>query len=149
MLTDHLITLFNRDLLKLKAEIAAYTKEENLWVISARINNSGGNLCLHLLGNLQHYIGHILGGTDYLRDRPSEFSRKNVPRDEMIGEIERTRKIVTETIAALPMLSLAEMYPEKVFENETSTEFFLIHLQGHLNYHLGQVNYHRRLLDNG
>lgn len=42
---------------------------------------------------------------------------------------------------------LQQEYPILVFESKTSTEFFLIHLSTHLAYHLGQINYHRRLLD--
>ncbi len=38
-------------------------------------------------------------------------------------------------------------YPILVFDHKTSTEYLLVHLTGHLNYHLGQINYHRRLIE--
>jgi uncharacterized damage-inducible protein DinB len=144
---DNLSALFDRDIQKLRSEISAYTKEETIWKISDLINNSGGNLCLHLMGNLQHYIGHILGGSDYLRNRAAEFTRKDVPVTELLAELEHTRERVTETIRSLPVEDLEKIYPERVFDYEMTTGYFLLHLLAHLNYHLGQINYHRRLLD--
>jgi uncharacterized damage-inducible protein DinB len=144
---DNLITLFDRDILKLRSEISAYAREEAIWKISGLISNSGGNLCLHLMGNLQHYIGHVLGGSDYLRNRAAEFTRKDVPVTELLAELEHTRERVTQTIRSLPVEDLEKIYPERVFDYEMTTGYFLLHLLAHLNYHLGQINYHRRLLD--
>jgi uncharacterized damage-inducible protein DinB len=146
MNTNSLATLFERDILKLKTEINAYGDPEKLWSISAQINNSGGNLCLHLLGNLQHYIGAGLAGSGYVRNRPAEFTRKDVGIDEMVREIEHTAVLVPQTIRSLSGEDLEKEYPEKVFEQFMTTEYFLMHLLAHLNYHLGQINYHRRLL---
>lgn len=147
MFTENLATLFERELLKLKAEIEAYKNADSLWVVSAGINNSGGNLCLHLAGNLQYFIGNVLAKTGYIRNRPEEFSLKNVPLPEMIAIIEKVIRIVPGTIRSLTPEQLAAPYPEKVFENPMTVEYFLLHLYAHLNYHLGQINYHRRLLD--
>jgi uncharacterized damage-inducible protein DinB len=147
MLTDHLALLFERDILKLKNEINSYTDETRLWLTTTQISNSGGNLCLHLLGNLQYYIGAVLGGSGYVRNRPEEFTKKNIPLNEMVNTIGHTVSVVTKTIRSLPAETLANDYPEKVFDHSMSTEYFLLHLLSHLNYHLGQINYHRRMLD--
>lgn len=147
MLTDTLAQLFKRDILKLKTEISAYTDESKLWSTTAQISNSGGNLCLHLLGNLQYYIGNVLGGNGYTRNRPAEFSQKNIPHTELIHAIEQTEQVVVNTIRSLPIETLQKDFPEKVFEHSMTTEYFLIHLLAHLDYHLGQINYHRRILD--
>lgn len=147
MLTEQLANLFERDIAKLKAEISAYQVESNLWRTDAAIANSGGNLCLHLMGNLQHYIGHILGGSGYVRNRPEEFSRKNIPVATLCAELDRVQKLIPDTIRFVTQEQLRETYPEKVFQESMTTEFFLLHLYAHLNYHLGQINYHRRLLD--
>ena len=146
MLTDNLVVLFERDLQKLKNEISAYTKEEKIWLVIAGISNSGGNLCLHLLGNLQHYIGGVLGSSGYSRNRPQEFSQKNIPVSEMIRITDHTILVVTQTIQLLSAETLAKDYPEKVFDHAMNTEYFLLHLLAHLNYHLGQINYHRRIV---
>lgn len=147
MLNETLKTLFNRDLNRLKSEIEAYQSEENIWQISHGITNSAGNLCLHLLGNLNTYIGAILGGTDYVRNRELEFSLKDIPKQELIKMIETTITVVSETLDQVSNERLDSEYPILVFEEKTSTEFFLVHLTTHLAYHLGQINYHRRLLD--
>lgn len=147
MLTEQLANLFERDIAKLKTEISAYQQESNLWLTDTGISNSAGNLCLHLLGNLQHYIGHILGGSGYVRNRPEEFSRKNIPVATLCAELDKVQKLIPETIRSLSQDQLEQTYPEKVFQEMMTTEFFLLHLYAHLNYHLGQINYHRRLLD--
>lgn len=147
MLTETLKKLFNRDLSKLKSEIEAYQKEENLWLIDHGIANPAGNLCLHLVGNLNTYIGAILGGTDYVRNRELEFTLKDIPKQELINMIEATIGVVSKTLDQVSKEQMDNEYPILVFEEKTSTEFFLVHLTTHLAYHLGQINYHRRLLD--
>ena len=145
---DILKQLFTSDLEKLKTEISSYTDEMNLWKISGDIKNSGGNLCLHLCGNLQHFIGAVLGNSGYVRKRDAEFSRKSVSVKELVKEVELTITAVENTLNHLKEERLGEKYPRNVFGYEMTTEYFLIHLAAHLNYHLGQINYHRRLLDN-
>ena len=145
---DILKQLFTSDLEKLKKEISSYTDEMNLWKISGDIKNSGGNLCLHLCGNLQHFIGAVLGNSGYVRKRDAEFSKKNVPVKELVKEVELTITAVENTLNHLKEERLGEKYPRNVFGYEMTTEYFLIHLAAHMNYHLGQINYHRRLLDN-
>lgn len=147
MLTEQLANLFERDIAKLNTEISAYQQESNLWLTDTGISNSAGNLCLHLLGNLQHYIGHILGGSGYVRNRPEEFSRKNIPVATLCAELDKVQKLIPDTIRSVSQDQLGQTYPEKIFQEMMTTEFFLLHLYAHLNYHLGQINYHRRLLD--
>ena len=62
---QELITLFERDLNKMAEEVKTYKEESQLWVVKGEIKNSAGNLCFHLLGNLNHFIGAILGNTGY------------------------------------------------------------------------------------
>ena len=146
MITETLKTLFNRDLNKLKTEIESYENESSIWKIDKNISNSAGNLCLHLIGNLNTYIGAELGKTDYIRNRPLEFSLKDIPKSELIEKIEATIQVVNSTMGTLNDTDLEKIYPQIVFEKEMTTGFFLIHLATHLGYHLGQINYHRRLV---
>jgi len=139
--------LFQRDLEKLKSEITSYKDEKKMWEVTGDLSNSAGNLSLHICGNLQHFIGSVLGISGYKRDRDSEFSRKNIPMDEMIRKIDHTIFTVKKTLNELDVNKLEEIYPINVFGKEMTTGFFLAHLTTHLNYHLGQINYHRRLLD--
>jgi len=146
MMIENLKIIFNRDLNRLKTEIEAYEDEANLWEINGDIKNSAGNLCLHLIGNLNTYIGAEFGKSGYVRHRELEFSLKDIPKTELLTMIEQTIKVVDESLSLLKEEDLAQEYPTLVFEGKTSTGFFLIHLTTHLTYHLGQINYHRRLL---
>ncbi len=148
MLTDTLRLIFKRDLAKLSAELNLYGREENIWLVDKQISNSAGNLCLHLVGNLNTYIGARLGNSGYLRNRPLEFELKDLPRAELINKIEETIETIDRVLSLLTAEQLAGDFPEDVLGSKMTTEFFLVHLAAHLNYHLGQVNYHRRLLDN-
>lgn len=145
VLTEALQKLFERDLKKLKTEIESYGEESKLWIIEKEISNSAGNLCLHLCGNLQYYIGNVLGNSGYVRDRENEFAAKNVARQELLNQLDATRTVLQKTLTNFSENDLEKVFPEKVFGYEMTTAFFLIHLSGHLNYHLGQINYHRRL----
>lgn len=148
MTTRILKRLYVRELGKLSKEISLYQSEENLWKIDRNISNSGGNLCLHLLGNLNHFVGAVIGKTGYVRNRELEFSQKDVPKDVLLRRIDETTEMVTEILSALDDIQLEKDYPIEVLQGTDSTQFILTHLLSHLSYHLGQINYHRRLLDN-
>ena len=147
MLNETLKELFIRDLNKLKEEISAYKKESDLWVTTGTIKNSGGNLCLHLIGNLNTYIGAKLGEVDYTRQRDLEFSDKDVPRSVLLDNIDETIDFVTQGLDSVTTEQLKGMFPEKIWATETKMDFTLIHIHSHLMYHLGQINYHRRMME--
>ncbi len=147
MLTETLIKLFKRDLGKLKEEIDSYKNESNLWIVTNDVSNSAGNLCLHLVGNLNHFIGAVLGDSGYVRQRDLEFSLKDIPKSELIKQINSTIEIIENTLSKLTKDHLQKEYKRRVFEDTMTTEYFLVHLTMHLAYHLGQINYHRRLID--
>lgn len=147
MLLNDLTTLFHRDLTKLKSELNQYRDEQNIWAVPPGINNSAGNLALHLIGNLNTYIGAELGFTNYRRNREQEFSLRDVPRADLLAQIDKTIAVINATLTRLDMGILDSEYPLLVLKEKTSTGYFLVHLATHLGYHLGQVNYHRRLVE--
>ncbi len=146
MLTDILSELYERDLAKLREEIELYSDEADLWKVGGDIVNPAGNLCLHLNGNLKHFFGAVLGGTGYVRDRDAEFSLKNVAKSELLQGIDEAKSVVLITLEKLTDEDYAMTYPIEVFGKPMTTGFFLTHLATHLNWHLGHINYHRRLL---
>ncbi|MEL6637133.1 MAG: DinB family protein [Bacteroidota bacterium] len=135
---------FDLPLQQLRRELDAYHEEGDLWIVTPGIVNSGGNLIVHLLGNLNHYIGHYLGNTGYLRQRPREFSVTGVPREHLRAEIAATQQMLATVLPSLT--DLDRPYPSAEASKQGSVRFILFQLLNHLNYHLGQVNYHRRLL---
>ena len=137
----------DRDLSRLARQIEMYNDEENIWIKDREISNSAGNLALHIVGNLNAFIGAELGNTAYIRDRQVEFTTIFLSRDELVSKINETKSIVDKTLENLPMEDLEKIYPIRVFKDEMTVGFFLIQLCSHLSYHLGQLNYHRRLLD--
>jgi len=147
MLLPTLKFIFERDLKCLRSEIEQYQNEENLWLVEKNIKNSAGNLCLHLIGNLRAFVGAELGGFDYVRDRPYEFAGKGVPKVELLQGVDETIEGVLNALEGLKEEDLEKDFPVKVFAEKTSITFMLVHLTTHLRYHIGQINYHRRLLD--
>ena len=144
-----LASIFSRDLDRLAAEISAYKQEQNIWQTVPGISNAAGNLCLHLIGNLNHFIGAEFGKTGYVRDRPKEFSDTDVPRELLLADIEKTKAVVQYSLSTIGDEDLKRMLPFMKGESEVSAEFLLLHLSTHLSYHLGQINYHRRIIDQG
>ena len=147
MLIETLKALFRRDLNRLRQEIDAYKDEKKIWYIEKSIANSAGNLCLHLVGNLNTYIGAELGKIEYVRHRELEFLLRDIPKPELLTKIDETIKVVGLALDNVTQEQLYQEYPILVFDQKTSTDYLLVHLTTHLTYHLGQINYHRRLLD--
>ena len=141
-----LLEIFERDLNKLKNEISLYKDENSLWIVKKEISNSAGNLCLHLIGNLNHFIGAILGKTGYERNRENEFAAKNISSIKLISEIEKTIEVVCNTLNNLSAEDFEKDFPVQKHDKIVKTDFMLLHLLTHFNYHLGQINYHRRLI---
>lgn len=146
MLSETLQQLYDRDLSKLKEEIGLYANEADIWKAQGEIKNSAGNLTLHLIGNLRHFFGAVLGDTGYVRDRDKEFSDLGVSREALFAGIDQAAADVKATLQKLTDENLAKTYPIEVFGHPMTTEYFLVHLATHLTYHLGQINYHRRII---
>jgi uncharacterized damage-inducible protein DinB len=140
--------IIDRDLTVLEKEIALYPSDQLIWATTGAIKNSAGNLSLHLCGNLQHYIGAVLGHSGYIRNRDNEFAARGMTSVDLLAEIKKARNAVQVALASIRPEILAMPYPEEVFKVPMTTEYFLIHLTSHLGYHLGQINYHRRMIQN-
>lgn len=138
--------LFERDINKLIAEINLYKNEEDIWKVKEDITNSAGNLVLHLIGNLNYFIGTTLANTGYVRERDKEFSDKNIPRTQMVEDLQDLVPMIKNTLAGLTTADLSKDFPSPFGGKILSTQEVLVYLLAHFNYHLGQVNYHRRLI---
>ena len=139
-----LAILFERDLGCLAREISAYPDEASLWAMVPGQPTCGGNLALHLVGNLRHFIGAALGHTTFLRDRPSEFATKDVPRAAVLEDIRTATVEVAAALASLAPSRLAEAFPLELGGGHPTIQAVLLHLSTHLAFHLGQLDYHRR-----
>ena len=146
MTGPEMAALMSRELRTLERELNAYQTEEQVWLVPAGLPNSGGTLALHAAGNLQHFIGAVLGGSSYVRDRDAEFQRRGVPRAELIEGLRRADEVVRETLTRLDPAKFAEPFPHAVANRRLKTGDFIGHLAAHLAYHAGQMDFHRRIV---
>lgn len=150
MSTEHstmlpeLSVLFDRELDALQREIGLYPSDEAPWAAVPGLPNVGGTLVLHLVGNLRHFIGGILGTSGYRRDRDAEFSERGVPRASLLELVADARREVTLALRDVSPDQLSRNFPQAVGGRTITTSLFLQHLLAHLAYHLGQIDYHRR-----
>jgi Protein of unknown function (DUF1572) len=145
VITD-LADLYQRDLTRLLQQIQAFPTDESLWQVVPGITNSAGTLVLHLEGGLKHFVGYRLGELDYKRNRPAEFSGRGLTKAELLSRLEELRRLVPAVIRSLSEETMQQQYPEVVLERPLSTEAWLISLFGHVSWHLGQIDYLRRML---
>ena len=146
-MTNSLTELFLRDLDRLSNELVQYRNQEILWETQEGISNSGGHLALHLIGNLNHWVGALIAKNGYVRDRSNEFQGKPVAISYLVQEIEKVKKLLQKELGKLSAEDLIGPFPGPI-PYELNMEGFLLHIYAHFSYHLGQINYHRRLLDN-
>ena len=146
MTPEFLARILVRDLNAVRRELEAYPDEQSVWALPPGVTNSGGTLAMHIAGNVQHFIGAVLGGSGYKRDRAAEFSKRDVPRSALIVELEAAIVSVGLGMSQVSESRLAEDFPEAIAGYRVVTGEWLIHLVSHLGYHLGQIDYHRRLV---
>lgn len=135
-----------RDLDLARRQILAYPDDELPWIPVEGIGNPGGVLALHIAGNLEHYLGASLGGTGYRRDREAEFAQQRVPRADIARALEAAAGTVEAVLAGAVEQNLPVIFPQLLRGRRVRTTDFLVHLAVHLGYHLGQLDYHRRMV---
>lgn len=147
MLNKTLASFYERDLRKLIEEVNSFKDEENLWKTKGSVKNASGNLVLHIVGGSNYLIGTTLAKTGYVRNRDQEFTLKGVPRNELMKQLQELIILITRTLNALSDHDMEADFPIFFDKPNASTSYVLIQLLLHLNYHLGQVNYLRRVLE--
>ena len=147
MLNNVLAGFYERDLRKMIAEVNAFSNEEDLWRTQGTVKNTAGNLVLHIIGGLNHFIGATLAHTGYVRNRDQEFADKGVKKEELAGGLEKLIPMINETLNALTQENMEAEYPVVFDKPGNATSTVLLQLALHLNYHLGQVNYLRRIFE--
>jgi len=143
---EWITNVITRELKALRREVESYPNDADLWEVLPGIANPGGNLALHLAGNLQYFVGQVLGKNGYVRNRDAEFGSRDIPRAELLSEIDNAIQAVETGMSSISEDDLAQPFPEKVGGVSSTTGAFLAHFATHLAYHLGQVDYHRRIL---
>ena len=145
MVNSVLANFYERDIRKLIEEVSLFRNEEDLWRAQGSVKNPVGNLVLHIIGGLNHFIGATLAQTGYVRNRDQEFISKGVERRDLVAQLEKLIPMVNETMNALTREQMEAEYPVFFDTPKTSTSYVLVQLLAHLNYHLGQENYLSRI----
>jgi hypothetical protein len=135
-----------RELEGFEREVSLYPDDETLWKTLPGVTNSAGNLAMHIAGNLQHYVGTVLGGTGYVRNRDAEFAHRSGTRAEVVAELRKTAGVVRDVLPRVSEEKLAGEFPESVMGMRFGASTFLVHLCAHAGFHLGQAGYLRRAL---
>lgn len=146
MLANDLITLFVRELETVQREVEMCPDDAALWKTSPGVSNSVGNLSAHLAGNVQHFVGAVLGKNGYARNRDHEFARRQGTRAEIVADLQNAIDAVKTTLPAMSAADFEREYPEAVGGVKIRTSLFLMHLASHAAFHLGQIDYLRRTL---
>lgn len=146
MISTELAALYARDLTRLVQELQAFPDTASLWKTAPGVSNAAGTLALHLEGNLREFIGRQMGQVAFTRNRPLEFSARGVDQAELIARIASVQEFIPRVIGALSDAQLAAAHSEPYNNTTVNTLWFLVHLEGHLNYHLGQIDYLRRFV---
>ena len=146
MLLQNLKALYLREISTLGRELDLYPDDASVWKELPGLPNPAGTLFLHLAGSLQHFFGATFGHTGYVRDRAAEFSRRGVPRSEIRQELSGARQGVLAGFANLTENHLGQLFPVRYADGEFSTRLTLLQFLTHLAYHLGQIDYHRRVV---
>ena len=82
---DHAAVHLEQDLMPKIRSCVELLQEKDVWWREAEVENSVGNLVLHLAGNVRQWIISGMGGAPDVRERPKEFSdRGSVTKDEAL-----------------------------------------------------------------
>lgn len=147
MFQKHLYNLYLRDIHVLHLELEKFEENESLlWTNLPGISNCSGNLFLHIIGNINHFMGAIISNNGFIREREKEFNEKNIPLSSLKSEIQKLNGILEKAFIDLKTLDLEKEFPVLLNQKTYTYSELLLHLFGHLNYHLGQINYHRRMV---
>jgi hypothetical protein len=143
---EHFKSVFLKNIESLNNEIVAFETDKDLWIEKKGITNSAGTLVLHLIGNLNHFIGAQLANTGYVRQREKEFSEKNVSKNDLLFMLNETKAVIEKAFDQTKEVQFFEVYPLSNFGEGKKLHEILLILLAHFNYHLGQINYYRRLV---
>ena len=138
--------VLKRDVLGLRHEIEMFPEDAGLWAVVPGITNSAGTLGLHVAGNIQYFVGAVLGGSGYVRNRDAEFSLRGLNRAEVMAELARAEAEIEPALLPLDDAALAAPFPVALKGIAMPTSRFLIGLAVHTAFHLGQAGYLRRVL---
>lgn len=112
--------------------------EDQIWSRGRETENSIGNLCLHLLGNVRQWIVSGVGGAADHRNRDSEFeARGGISTDELISRLNQAVAQACDVIAKLTPMRLEEEITIQSYRLSVLEAVY--HVVEHFSHHAGQI----------
>jgi len=134
------LALYFRHMAARVEKAARSITDEQLWIKPFPFGNSIGHLILHLTGNLNHYIGALVAGSGYVRNREHEFiDPAHPPSDELLARFLETVDMVVRTLEAQDDSSFLTPVAAQA-PIQTRLGLFLV-CAAHMNNHIGQMSY--------
>jgi len=125
----------------------AQLNDEQVWWRPNEKSNSVGNLVLHIRGSVMYFLCRGVGGHHFVRDRPTEFSTMQLPKEQLI-ELFDDLVIRTEaTFTALEPPQLAEPSTEPAYYSTIFEDLFGVAI--HMAVHTGQIVYITKAIQEG
>ena len=114
--------------------------DDDVWWRPNEESNSIGNLMLHLAGNVRQWIIAGVGELPDTRNRQAEFDeRRQIPRDQLIEELDRTLREADVVLATLLPGALAA---DRTIQGRPVSVFDAVyHVVEHFSMHVGQIAY--------
>ena len=112
-------------------------------------SNAIGNLVLHVCGSTRHFVGRVVGGTGYERDRKAEFAQRGpIARADLLRVLDET---VAETDGILGALDPGRLLEAREVPRDSpqSVLALVLRTSHHWAVHTGQIVYATKLLTEG
>lgn len=122
--------------------------EEEVWWRPNESSNSVGNLILHLSGSLRHYLSRSVGGMDYERNRPAEFSeRRAIPKADLTAIFNETIAQAKQVFDSFDTARFTEPTAEPAYNPTIFNAMFNVAI--HIATHAGQIVFMTKMLEEG
>lgn len=117
--------------------------EEQFWTRPFPYGNSFGHLTLHIIGNLNHFIGAMIANSKYVRDREREFNDDTRPSKEaVLRELDQAVALAVETIKTQTDEDWSINIDANVSAGFVKDRFsVLLRSATHFHHHVGQMIY--------
>jgi uncharacterized damage-inducible protein DinB len=121
--------------------------DAQLWWRPNEKSNSVGNLTLHVCGAVQHFLNRGVGGQEYKRDRPAEFSTTSLAKAELLAILDESISKAEQTFASLEASRLSDPSTEPTYYSTLFEDLFGVAI--HVAVHTGQIVYITKMIKEG
>ena len=132
-----------RDFARRVHALSEKLSEEQFWTKPYPYGNSFGHLTLHIIGNLNYYIGAEIVNTGYVRDREREFTEDSPPsKEEVLRRLAEAVDLVEATLETQTAETWSNAYRAAGAADFVKDRFSIfLSCAAHFHHHIGQMVY--------